>query len=32
VEPIVLRHGERLGIGRVKRFAIKTYVNRLAGK
>lgn len=32
LEPHLLRHGERLGIGRAKRFAIKKIVNHLAGK
>lgn len=32
LEPHLLRHGERLGIGRVKRFALKKIVNHLAGK
>ncbi|GEM_PF-2151657 len=32
LEPHLLRHGERLGIGRVKRFAIRKIVNHLAGK
>jgi len=32
LEPHLLRHGERLKLGRIKRFALKKLVNHLAGK
>lgn len=32
LEPHLSRHGERLKIGRLKRFALKTLVNHLSGK